>query len=163
MNGFILVFGMVLVLAAERRLVADRAAVGRPPPAADSPAPWRGAHPQPYGRAADARPVAECLARSRRPRPWPGARPQLAAPARGRRQSRGRVSARSRRPSRGRVPSLQPTAQHHDWIRLRKRSRCPTLHLRQRSPYPTAARMRHGEKRACCTFAQPWSDFIGKI
>ena len=158
MNGFILVFGMVLVLAVERRLVADCAAVGGP------------------ARSRQSRPVAGCPFAAVRPlrcrapppaagspRPWPGARPQLAAPARGRRQSRGRVSARSRRPSRGRVPSLQPTAQHHDWIRLRKRSRCPTLHLRQRSPYPTAARMRHGEKRACCTFAQPWSDFIGKI
>lgn len=151
MNGFILVFGMVLVLAAERRFAADRAAVGGP------------------ARSRQSRPVAGCPSAA----VWPCSRcpprgrvpphPQLAAPARGRRQSRGRVSARSRRPPRGRVPSPQPTAQHHDWIRLRKRSRCPTLHLRQRSPYPTAARMRHGEKRACCTFAQPWSDFIGKI
>ena len=50
MNGFILVFGMVLVLAVERRLVADRAAAGGParsrqsrpvagcPSAADGPA-----------------------------------------------------------------------------------------------------------------------------
>lgn len=76
MNGFILVLGMVLVLAAERRLAADRAAAGGParsrqsrpvagcPPAAVRPtaAPWLGAQP-----AADGRPVAECPARSRRP------------------------------------------------------------------------------------------------
>ena len=37
MNGFILVFGMVLVLAAERRLVADRAAVGGPARSRQSP------------------------------------------------------------------------------------------------------------------------------
>lgn len=162
MNGFILVFGMVLVLAVERRLAADRAAAGGPARSRQS-RPWPGPCPQPYGRAADARPVAECPPSAGSPRPWPGARLQSAAPARGRRQPRGRVSARSRRPSRGRVPSPQPTAQHHDWIRLRKRSRCPTLHLRQRSPCPTAARMRHSEKRACCAFAQLWSDFIGKI
>ena len=72
MNGFILVFGMVLVLAAERRLAADRAAVGRPPPpAADSPAPWRGAHPQPT-----APPVARYpSAAGNPPRPWAAAVP----------------------------------------------------------------------------------------
>ena len=71
MNGFILVFGMVLVLAVERRLVADRAAVGRPPPAADSPAPWRGAHPQPT-----APPVARYpSAAGNPPRPWAAAVP----------------------------------------------------------------------------------------
>ena len=51
MNGFILVFDMVLVLAAERRLAADRAAAGGP------------------ARSRQSRPVAECPARSRRPPP----------------------------------------------------------------------------------------------
>ncbi len=79
MNGFILVFGMVLVLAVERRLVADRAAVGRPP------------HPQPT-----VPPRGGVPTRSRRPRLWPGTRPQPATPpARGRLQSRGRVPGRS--------------------------------------------------------------------
>ena len=59
MNGFILVFGMALVLAVERRLAADRAAVGGPARSRQS-RPWPGARPQPYGRAADARPVAGC-------------------------------------------------------------------------------------------------------
>lgn len=59
MNGFILVFGMVLVLAVERRLAADRAAAGGPARSRQS-RPQSGAHPQPYGRAADARPVAGC-------------------------------------------------------------------------------------------------------
>ena len=118
MNGFILVFGMVLVLAVERRFAADRAAVGGP-------------------------------ARSRQSRPVAGCPPAAVRPC-------------SRCPPRGRVPSPQPTAQHHDWIRLRKRSRCPTLHLRQRSPCPTAARMRYGEKRACCTFAQLWATSLAR-
>ena len=65
MNGFILVFGMVLVLAVERRLVADRAAVGRPP------------HPQPT-----VPPRGGVPTRSRRPRLWPGTRPQPATPPR---------------------------------------------------------------------------------
>ena len=68
MNGFILVFDMVLVLAAERRLVADRAAAGGP------------------ARSRQSRPVAECPARSRRPRlwaaavPWPSAQPAADGP-----------------------------------------------------------------------------------
>ena len=61
MNGFILVFDMVLVLAAERRLVADRAAAGGPARSRQS-RPVAGCPP-----AADGRPVAECPARSRRP------------------------------------------------------------------------------------------------
>ena len=90
MNGFILVFGMVLVLAVERRFVADRAAVGGParsrqsrpvagcPPAAVRPtaAPWLGAQPAAGSRACGQVPV-----RSRQPPrpwavavPWPGAR-----------------------------------------------------------------------------------------
>ena len=71
MNGFILVFGMVLVLAVERRFVADRAAVGGParsrqsrpvagcPPAAVRPtaAPWLGAQPAAGSRACGQVPV----------------------------------------------------------------------------------------------------------
>ena len=62
MNGFILVFDMVLVLAAERRLAADRAAAGGP------------------ARSRQSRPVAECPARSRRPPLWSGTRPQPVTP-----------------------------------------------------------------------------------
>ena len=67
MNGFILVFGTVLVLAVERRFAADRAAVGGParsrqsrpvagcPPAADGPAcgqvPVRSRQPPPWAAA----------------------------------------------------------------------------------------------------------------
>ena len=112
MNGFILVFGMVLVLAAERRFAADRAAAGRPPPAADSPAPWRGAHPQPT-----APPVARYPSAAGNP------------PARGRRQSRGRVPGRSRRPSTmiGRVCGSAPDARRCTYDsapRARRRRGC---------------------------------------
>ena len=62
MNGFILVFDMVLVLAVERRFAADRAAAGGP------------------ARSRQSRPVAECPARSRRPRLWSGTRPQPVTP-----------------------------------------------------------------------------------
>ena len=90
------------------------------------------------------------LARSRRPRLWSGTRPQPA----------------TLRPWAAAVPwpgaRAQPTPQHHDWARLRKRSRCPTLHLRQRSPCPTAERMLYGEKRACCTFAQLWATSLAR-
>lgn len=67
MNGFILVFGMVLVLAVERRFAADRA-LPAAQLAADSPAPWRGARPQ----SATPRPWAAAV-------PWPGVRPQPTA------------------------------------------------------------------------------------
>ena len=93
MNGFILVFDMVLVLAAERRLAADRAAAGGP------------------ARSRQSRPVAECPARSRRPPLWSGTRPQpVTPPARGRRQSRGRVPGRSpmAKCSRNAFPSVRP-------------------------------------------------------
>ena len=53
---------MVLVLAVERRLAADRAAAGGP------------------ARSRQSRPVAECPARSRRPRLWSGTRPQPVTP-----------------------------------------------------------------------------------
>ena len=60
MNGFILVFGTVLVLAVERRFAADRAL--------------------PVVQLAAGSPVAECPARSRRPRLWSGTRPQPVTP-----------------------------------------------------------------------------------
>ena len=79
MNGFILVFGMVLVLAVERRFAADRAAVGAPARSRQS-RPVAGCPP------AAVRPCSRCLprgrvpTRSRRPRLWPGTRPQPATP-----------------------------------------------------------------------------------
>ena len=75
MNGFILVFGMALVLAVERRFAADRAAVGGParsrqspprgrvPTRSRQPCLWSGTRPQP----ATPRPWAVAV-------PWPGAR-----------------------------------------------------------------------------------------
>ena len=77
MNGFILVFGMVLVLAAEKRLAADRAAVGGParsrqsPPrggvpvrSRQPPRPWAAAVPWPGARAlADGKMLAKCVPR----------------------------------------------------------------------------------------------------
>ena len=149
MNGFILVFGMVLVLAVERRLVADCAAVGGP---ARSPPRARRPPPQPA--------VPPAAVQSTAP-PVGGGSPAAVRPC-SRCPPRGRVPTRSRRPRLWSGTRPQPTPQHHDWARLRKRSRCPTLHLRQRSPCPTAARMRYGEKRACCTFAQLWATSLAR-
>ena len=102
MNGFILVFGMALVLAVERRLAADRAAAGRPARSPPRPTSAPAASSSARSRAADG-PARErrqsrgrVPVRSRRPRLWSGTRPQPATPpARGRRQSRGRVPGRS--------------------------------------------------------------------
>ena len=83
---------MVLVLAVERRLVADRAAVGGPARSRQS-RPQPGAHPQPT-----APPVVRYPSAAGNP------------PARGRRQSRGRVPGRSpmAKCSRNAFPSVRP-------------------------------------------------------
>ena len=61
MNGFILVFGMVLVLAVERRFAADRA-LPAAQLAAGSPRPWAAAVPWPGARAlADGKMLAKCV------------------------------------------------------------------------------------------------------
>ena len=90
MNGFILVFGMVLVLAVERRFAADRAAAGGP------------------ARSRQSRPVAGCS--SAAVRPCSRCPPAADGPARGRRQSRGRVPGRSpmAKCSRNAFPSVRP-------------------------------------------------------
>ena len=90
MNGFILVFGMVLVLAAERRLAADRAAAGGPARSRQSPP--RGGVPV-RSRAADGRPPVVGVCPQPTAVPWPSAQPAADGPA------RGRVSACSRRPN----------------------------------------------------------------
>ncbi len=98
MNGFILVFGMVLVLAVERRFAADRAAVGRP-------------HPQPTVPPRGGVPTRSRTAVQPMPAPWPSAHPQPTAPPVVRYPSAaGNPPARGRRQSRGRVPGRSPMA-----------------------------------------------------
>lgn len=80
MNGFILVFGMALVLAVERRSqqIVPLSVVQL---AADSPRPWSGPRPQPYGRAADARPPLWLGAHPQPTAvPWPSAQPAADGP-----------------------------------------------------------------------------------
>ena len=73
MNGFILVFGMVLVLAVERRFAADRAAVGGPARSRQS-RPVAGCPPAAVRPCSRCPPRGRVPTRSRRPRPWAGAR-----------------------------------------------------------------------------------------